>query len=224
MFKQRKSGLKNWSNHSKGYQPKKDCNFAKIIKSFFIGFLIGIIVLSICIHTGVFSKILPTSSDHQNIDVTVLEEKISGLSELATAEYIYTNATKVKNTKRLLSHDIPVTSNQFIVKYSGKIIAGINVDQIKFEVNDDNIFVKLPSPNILSNEIDQNSFEYLDKDNNIFNPFDPEDVTFFESKQKKLMKKQAIKAGIYKKAIKNAKTSIKNLILDIYPNADISFE
>lgn len=152
----------------------------------------------------------------REIDISVINTEIQGIGELATLEYLYTDAGKFSDPKQLFGYDIPLTTKSFIAKWDGSIKAGVKVEKITAEVKkaSKEIVVYIPKAEILSHEIDDESFETLDEKDNIFNPLEIDDIREFDSKSKEAMEKRAIENGILDKATENAKDIISKLIYD----------
>lgn len=143
-----------------------------------------------------------------------MEKEIKAIGELATQEYVYTNAGSFTDSKQLKNFKIPFTEKSFIVKWDGKIKAGIDVQKVVIEVDDKAkiITVQMPQAKILSHELDEGRFEVLREDDNIFNPIEIEDVKKFDAKSKETMEQRAIDNSILDKAYENAKNVIIALV------------
>lgn len=154
----------------------------------------------------------------KEINIDLIESKIEGIGEMATIEYVYTNAGKYEDPKQLFGIDIPLTTKSFIAKWDGIIKAGIEIDEVKVEMKEakKEIIISLPKAKILSHELDENSFETLDEQDGLFNPVKVKDTKEFEVTTKKSMEERVIENGILDKAFENAKQIIEKLV-----NSDI---
>ena len=141
------------------------------------------------------------------IIVDLIQSEIKDIGELATIEYLYTNAGKFEDPKKILDVNIPFTTKFFIAKWDGVIKAGVELDKIVVEINEENkeIFVHIPKAKILSHEIYSDSIETLDERDGLFNPVKVEDVREFDAVSKEAMEQRAIENGILDKAFENAK-------------------
>lgn len=101
----------------------------------------------------------------REVDIDVINYKIQEIGELATYEYMYTDAGKFENPKKIFGKNIPFTTKSFIAKWNGVIKAGVDINEIKAEVDKNNkkIIVHMPKAEILSHEIDEDSVETLDQ-------------------------------------------------------------
>lgn len=150
----------------------------------------------------------------REIDINVVNVEIQEIGELATMEYLYTDAGKFEDPKQLFGKDVPFTTKSFIAKWDGIIKAGVDISQVTAEVDSNNkeVVVHIPKAEILSHEIDSESVETLDQKNGLFNPVSVEDVREFDEKSKEKMEERAIENGILDKAFENAESIIEKLI------------
>lgn len=150
----------------------------------------------------------------REVDIDVINYKIQEIGELATYEYMYTDAGKFENPQKIFGKNIPFTTKSFIAKWNGVIKAGVDINEIKAEVDKNNkkIIVHMPKAEILSHEIDEDSVETLDQKDGLFNKIKVEDVREFDSKSKEAMEERAIEKGLLDKASKNAEKIIEKLV------------
>ena len=149
------------------------------------------------------------------IELDVLNNQIQDIGELATVEYLFTDAARFSDSKQIKNWNIPGTEKSFTVKWDGVIKAGVKVDKISLDVNENEkeITVMIPKAEILSYETDMESMEILDEKNNHFNPISVEDHINIEVETEKEMKQRAIENGILEKAQVSAEMLIGNLLL-----------
>lgn len=150
----------------------------------------------------------------REINISLINSQIQDIGELATVEYLYTDAGKFEDPKQVFGKNIPFTTKSFIAKWDGAIKAGIDISKVVAEVDDANkkIIVTIPKAEILSHEIDNESIETLDQKNGLFNPVKVEDIREFDAVSKDAMEKRAIENGILDKAYENAKGIIYRLV------------
>lgn len=149
-----------------------------------------------------------------------LSSKIEDIRELASAEYIFTNAAKFTDSKHIKNWKVPLTQKGFVQKWDGIIKAGVKLDNIGVTVAEKTITITLPQAEILSYEIDHDSVEVLDEKNNVFNPISVDDKVDFDKETEAAMKERAIANGLLKKAQANAENIIAELLEAAIPNAD----
>lgn len=152
----------------------------------------------------------------KEVDISVIKTTIQNIGELATLEYMYTDAGKFEDPAKLFGKDIPFlfTTKSFIAKWDGKIKAGVDISQVTVEENklSKEIVIHIPKAKILSHDIDDESIETLDQKDGLFNPVKVEDVREFDAVSKEAMEQRAIENGILDKAFENAKDIIYKLI------------
>lgn len=152
----------------------------------------------------------------KEVDIRVINAKIQDIGELATIEYLYTDAGKFEDSAEFFGKDIPFsfTTKSFIAKWDGVIKAGVDISKVTAELDKENkeIIVHIPKAEILSHEIDNDSIETLDQKDGLFNPVKVEDVRKFDAVSKEAMEQRAIENGILDKGFENAKDIIEKLI------------
>ena len=165
----------------------------------------------------------------KEVDISVINTELHQIGELATMEYLYTDANRFSDLKTIFGVNVPFTTKSCIAKWDGIIKAGIDVMQIKTELDKGNhvITVWIPEAKLLSHEIDDESFEVLDEKNGLFNPIKAEDVKTLEAVSKDAMEQRAIENGLLDKAFENAKAVILRIMSanpDVAENYSIEFK
>lgn len=167
----------------------------------------------------------------QEIDIAVINAEIRDIGELATIEYLYTDAGKFEDPAELFGKEIPFsfTTKSFIAKWDGSIKAGVDISKVTAEVNETEkeIVVHIPKAEILAHVVDDESIETLDEKDGLFNKLKIEDIRAFDANSKDAMERRAIENGLLDKALENAKAIIHKLIdNDIVKELgyDITFE
>jgi len=148
------------------------------------------------------------------ISLDIVNSEIREIGELATMEYLYTNAAKFSDAKQIKNWNIPLTKKTFILKWDGAIKAGIDVNEIRTELDQEKkvITIQLPEAKILSHDPDRDSVEVLDESDGLFNPVNLNDQVKFDAASEKEMEQRAIENGLLEKAQKNAGEVISRLL------------
>lgn len=148
------------------------------------------------------------------INLDILHSEIQNLGELATTEYLFTDAAKFSDSKQIKSWNIPFTEKSFILRWSGTIKAGIELNKVSITIDESTkrIIVSVPTAQILSYSIDSDSVEVLNEKDNIFNSISIDDKVRFDAKTESAMKQRAIENGLLEKAQKNAEDVLTRLI------------
>lgn len=169
------------------------------------------------------------------IDLQLLHSKIESISELATVEYLYTDASEFSSSLHIVNWNVPGTKKSFILKWDGIIKAGVDLARVELKLlenksHEENakqtLVVYVPAAKILSYEIDEDSVEVLNESSNIFNPITVNDKVSFDSVTKKAMESRAIENGLLDKAQENAEEILTQLIFfdsDIEDNYTLKF-
>ena len=170
-------------------------------------------------------------SSHRNSEPTITSTSISQqlveIQKLSVLEYNYTKVGKFENSLTLNGRSIPLTKKSFLLTYSGKLQAGVNLQDAKVSINDHTIIISLPEVQILENTLDENSIEVYDESKNIFNPISVSDYTNFATKQKTEAEEEAIENGFLSEAATKAQSVIKSflqLIPEVKEQYDIKIE
>ena len=151
------------------------------------------------------------------LDAVVLENQLTGISELASVTYSYTNMAQFKNSSEFYGMKVPFTTKSFILTYDGVIKAGVDLSAAEVRVSGTAVTVKLPEAAILSHEIDEDSVEVFDEKTSIFNPFTVEDMAAFQADQKQAMEAKALDKGLLTEAAEKAKISVEALLSAALP-------
>ncbi len=150
----------------------------------------------------------------------VLSSKTAEISELASAEYVFTNSARFTDTKGIAAIFDWMTKKAFIQKWDGVIKAGVSLDTLTIDVTDAVITLTLPQAKILSYEVDYDSVEVLDEKNNIFNPISVKDKAAFDKSTAEDMKNRAISNGLLERAQKNAENILATILMTAVDNAE----
>ena len=151
-----------------------------------------------------------------------IRSNMSNIGKLCTAEYNYTHVEQVDSSREIKGFKIPFTKSMFIYSYDGTIMAGIDFTKIQIDKNDNKkvITVTLPDVEIISSDVDQDSFQLYDEKNNIFNPISVTDVTDSFADLKNSEEEKAIEKGLLDKARTNAITLVENFMRGSYDVSD----
>lgn len=152
-----------------------------------------------------------------SVDALTLAKLVEPASELVSYKYYYTAAGVYEDSKKFFgsSVKVPFTTDKAIYMVDGIISAGIDISEVKFDVNDDNktIEVSLPSPKILSHEVDSNSFQYYDVKNSALNSSNLGDYAGMETALKEEQERKLTEnAEFWDKTRANVQTTISSLI------------
>lgn len=148
----------------------------------------------------------------------LLDNEITSLSELVTKKYWYRNATQREDAKKWLwGTAMPFSDIQFVALYDGYIKAGIDLKDVKFDVNQSTktITIIMPKSKIFDHNIPQETINVLQVKNNLFNSISFNDYNRFISSEKDVMAETAIGQGILTEADEEAKRVIETFLKNV---------
>lgn len=151
-----------------------------------------------------------------------IRAQLNAVSELVTQRYMYTNASKNENNKKwLFNWDMPFSEKSFVVTYDGVIKAGIDLKDVKIDVNEDKrvITVTLPASKITDHNVPQDKIEVFNVKNGLFNEVDINEPNELIAAGKEIMEEKATERGLLTEADREAQTLIK-AFLTLIPGMD----
>ena len=188
------------------------------IKKVLISIFGIIIVIAATFVGGIVYQNRALANSQPTISSELIASRLTGISELASLEYAYTNVGKFENQQNFYGWKVPLTTKNFIITYDGVMKMGIKGEGIKIDVKDNKIIVSVPDAEILSHEIKEDSVELFDQSQSIFNQILITDYTSFASDRKKDMEQKAIDNGLLEDAQERAKEQLALLIGSILGN------
>ena len=152
----------------------------------------------------------------------LLGEQLRSVQELTTVAYYFTNMGRFENQVDFYGWKVPFTTKSFIVSYDGVIKAGMNLEEVSVEVDEESktVTVTLPESKILSHEIPEDSLEVFDESDNIFNRISIEDYAGFTKDQKDKMEQRAIDNGLLTSANEKARAAVTSF-LSLLPEMEV---
>ncbi|WP_313756220.1 DUF4230 domain-containing protein [Tissierella sp.] len=172
--------------------------------------LIAIVIIMVLGIIG-YAKISTTRKT--NLLSNKVEENILRLVELSTVKYNYTNIVEYEDKIELSGISIPFTNKKFILKYSGYIKAGIELDSIEVNLKDkETIEIKMDKAKIFENVIPEEEVYFYDERDSVFNKLSFKDLYVVLIQEKEKMKDEVIDKGILNDAEKNGKEIITSLL------------
>lgn len=186
----------------------------------------AIIAVIILIVAGIgFTVLKFKNTQSQEIISSNIEEKISRIVELSTIKYNYTDVLSYKNSKQLSGLNIPLTQKSFIIKYSGYLKAGIDLNTMEIDMKSkDTIHVSMEKAKVLENVIMEEEVKFFDEKDGIFNKLSFEDLYAVLVGEKEKMKEEAIGSGLLIEAESNAEEILISLLEEMgFENIIIRF-
>lgn len=172
-----------------------------------------IILVAIIIIAGFIGYRKISISRKVNLLSNKVEEKVSKLVELSTIKYNYTNVVEYDDKMQVNGLNIPFTNKRFILKYSGYIKAGIDLNTIDIKVKDkETVEIKMEGAEIFENVISEEDVYFYDERDSIFNKLSFKDLYSVLVGEKEKMKEEVLEKGILNDAEKNGSEIITSLL------------
>lgn len=138
------------------------------------------------------------------------------IGELATQVAYSTEVNVTDASRKLFGMTIPFTQSKYIYSYDVIVKAGFDFKQVEWSENNETIVVKLPQAEILSCEVDTESFQVYHEDESIFRRITLEENNEALNNMKKQAQDDAIENGILENARANAETILKGFFGNAY--------
>ncbi len=136
------------------------------------------------------------------------------IGELATQSAYMTRVGDIDASRKLFGLKIPFTQSTVIYSYDVTVKAGLDFDQVEWEVDDEakEIRVSMPEIRVLSKEVDQESFKLYHEDLSMFKAIHIEE--FFANFQglAEEAENEAVENGLLDNAQANAERVIQGFI------------
>lgn len=145
-----------------------------------------------------------------------IKEEIASVRKMITKEYKYDKVGHHTKSKKLFGKTVPFTTDDFLFQYSATVFVGVDLSKAKFDVDNQKkiIKVELPEADIISHEIDEDSFAYYSTKDSIFTNSKMDDymeevAELTASKEKELREK----GTIFEEAENEAKGILQEVML-----------
>ncbi len=185
-----------------------------------------IFLICLAIVTGLFFYFKSLVTKETSILSDTVEEQVSKILELSTVKYNYTNVVSYKDNKKFNEMNIPFTSKGFLIKYSGYIKAGIDLETVEVNVKDKkSVEIVLDKPKVFDNVINEEDVYVYDERESIFNQLKIEDLYDVLVKEKTNMEEEVINKGLLNEAQKNAEEILNSFLQNMgFENIKILFK
>lgn len=165
-------------------------------------------VAYIAYSAGRREKVSERSAPHP-IDVTIVEQRVASISELATVSYSYTDLASHEKSEWLWGVRVPFSTSRILLSYNGEIKAGVDMRRARVTVEDTTVTIFLPPSAILSHSVDPSSIKILNLDNGLFSSIRIEDFTRFCAAHKDSIEARAVSNGLLDSADARATESLE---------------
>ncbi len=184
-----------------------------------------LVLVTVTIISGVFLYSKLSIKKNVSLLSNTVEEKVLKLLEMSTVKYNYTNVVAYKDNKQLNGFNMPFSNKSFLIKYSGYIKAGVDLNTIETNVKDKKtVELTLDKPTVFDNVIAEEDVYIYDERDSIFNKLSFKDLYEVLIEEKKNMEKEVIGKGLLNDAEKNAEEILDSLLEGMgFENIEIKF-
>lgn len=183
----------------------------KIVKTI----VIIIIAAAVLVGGALFIQNWLTPNSAPVSETLDIQGTIQDIGELATAEYSFTiTNTAKKDNLEVAGIKVPFTQATVLYSYEGIVKAGIQFSRVEITQNETQkkIYVRMPSAEILSTELDNSSLVIYDEKYSALNTFTFEDMNIAIDDAKNAARASAIEKGLLERADENAKSILRSTI------------
>lgn len=183
----------------------------KKTKKMIAGLVAAIAIIFISYFFGMKASLFKTENE---ISSEIIKNQILSVKELTTLKYKYTNVGSFENQSEFYGMKLPFTQKKFIISYDGEVNAGINLEEAKITLNNDDkkISINIPHAEILNHSIDEDSLTIFDEKNSIFNQLEVKDFSDFRKDEMKKVEKDLEEKGFLQEADEKTKEAIVEIL------------
>lgn len=146
------------------------------------------------------------------------------IGELATQAAYCTEVNVTEGARELFGITIPFTQSKYIYSYDVEIKAGFNFEEVEWSLSGNTIEVRLPEAEVLSTEIDLDSFKVYHEDESIFRQITLEENNEALKSLQENAQKDAIDNGLLENARSNAETILTGFFGNVYDMDEYEIE
>ncbi|MCB2289124.1 DUF4230 domain-containing protein [Clostridium sp. CS001] len=184
-----------------------------------------IALISLTISTIMLYSISEGFDNDKAITSNTITERLSKISELSTSKYSYTNVLSIKDSRKFKDFSIPFTEKSFLVKYSGYVKAGVDLNDIDVIINEKTVTLSLKKAKIFDHVINTDDLLVYDEKSSMFNKLSMQDMIYEISNEKGKVEVDLLKTGFLDEANTNAKLLLQGILLDMgFQNVIIIFK
>lgn len=185
-----------------------------------------IILITLVLIALIYTALRYKSGHNKEIITDTIKEKVENIVELSTVKYNYTDVVNFNDSLTMGQIDLPFTKKSFILKYSGYLKAGVNLETIGVEVKNENtIEITMDKSKVLENVINEEDVVFFDERDGLFNKLSYKDLYAVLVGQKEKVKKEALDRGLLLEAENNAEEILISLLREMgFENIIIKFK
>lgn len=186
--------------------------------------LISLLILAIIISFFIYIKY--SSKRQVRLLSNTIDEQVSKILEVSAVKYNYTNVVSYKDNKKLSGLNLPFTNKSFIIKYSGYIKAGVDLNSGETQIIDPKtVKMVLDKPIIFDNVIIEEDVYIYDEKSSVFNKLSFNDLYDVLVEEKQKLEEEVIEKGLLNEAEKNTMEMLTSLLESMgFENIEIVFK
>lgn len=138
------------------------------------------------------------------------------IGELATQSAYCTEVNVTDASRELFGHEIPFTHSKYIYSYDVIIKAGFDFSEITWELTNNSIEVNLPEAQVLSCDIDMESFKIYHEEESIYRQISLEENNDALKSLKQTAQDNAIANGLLDNARSNVEIILTGFFSSVY--------
>lgn len=186
--------------------------------------LISLLILAIIISFFIYIKY--SSKRQVRLLSNTIDEQVSKILEVSAVKYNYTNVVSYKDNKKLSGLNLPFTNKSFIIKYSGYIKAGVDLNSEETQIIDPKtVKMVLDKPIIFDNVIIEEDVYIYDEKSSVFNKLSFNDLYDVLVEEKQKLEEEVIEKGLLNEAEKNTMEMLTSLLESMgFENIEIVFK
>ena len=150
----------------------------------------------------------------KSVSVETIVDGLRDVGKLVTAEYYFTEVVDYSNVKSLWNIMLPWTNSSFLIGYDGVLTAGVDLSAATVEKEEasGSVIIHLPHAEILSTEIDYDSFVKYSEKEGLGNPITIENYNDSLRSLTDDAEEKAVAKGILNRAEQNADMIIRQIV------------
>lgn len=148
------------------------------------------------------------------------------IGELDTQVAYCTVVDVIEDPRKIFGMEVPFTKSKYIYSYDVVVKAGLNFDEIEYDITKNKIKIKMPEVYITDSYIDEASGKVYHEKESIFSPITLEEEMTARQDLVKVGVDDAIANGLYDAAKENAENLLTSFFKqhDEYKNLEMVFE
>lgn len=156
------------------------------------------------------------SEDIELVDEFFISGRLDTISELTTQKLTYSGVIEITDGK------IPfITKKGFLMTYTAKIRAGVDLSQAVIKCTNDTVTITLPYANLQEIKVIPETIKFYDEKNSIFNRNEIDDVTAAITYAEGDVKGKGDISELLEQVDINAELLVKSLLMDVVNGREI---